>query len=76
MARQLGVKPIRKVSAGAVGGATITVALWMLKSVWKVDVPAEVASALTVILTFAVSYQTPAAEDDLTPAPLEIPKAA
>src|SRR5262245_31772823 len=31
--------------------------------------PADVASALTVLLTFGISYMTPAADDDLPPAP-------
>lgn len=68
MAKQLSVKPIRKVTAGAVGGAAITVILYMVKTVWKVEVPADVASAMTVLLSFAVSYQTSAGEDDLIPA--------
>ena len=76
MANQVSVKPIRKVTAGAVSGAAITVALWLIKSVWKVDVPAEVASAMTMILTFAVAYQTPAADDDLMPVEAEIKRAA
>ena len=76
MAKQISVKPIRKVTAGAVGGAAITVALWMIKSVWKVDVPTEVASAMTVLLTFAVSYQTPAADEDLMPVEAEVQRAA
>ena len=76
MAQQISGKPIRKVTAGAIGGATITVVLWMIKSVFKVDVPAEVASAMTVLLTFAVSYQTSAADDDLMPVEAEIQQAA
>jgi hypothetical protein len=65
MAKQISVKPVRKVAAGALGGATITVILFVIKSLMKTDVPADVASALTVLLTFGISYMTPAAEDDL-----------
>ena len=76
MAKQLSVKPIRKVAAGALGGATTTVFLWVLKSAWDVNVPAEVASALTVMLTFAVSYQTPASDEDLMPMEMDVQRAA
>jgi hypothetical protein len=65
MAQQISSKPIRKVAAGALAGATITVILFVIKSLLKTDVPADVASALTVLLTFGISYMTPAGEDDL-----------
>ena len=68
MAKQISVKPIRKVAAGALAGAAITVIMFVIKSVLKADVPADVATALTVLLTFGISYMTPAAEDDLLPA--------
>jgi hypothetical protein len=68
MAQQISSKPIRKVAAGAIAGATITVILFVIKSLLKTDVPADVASALTVLLTFGISYMTPAANDDLVPA--------
>ena len=65
MAKQISGKPVRKVAAGAIAGATMTVILFGIKSVLKADVPADVASALTVLLTFGISYMTPAADDDL-----------
>ena len=68
MAQQINSKPIRKVAAGAMAGAAITVILFLVKSVLKADVPADVASALTVLLTFGISYMTPAGQDDLLPA--------
>jgi len=68
MAKQISGKPIRKVAAGALAGAAITVIVFVVKSVLKAEVPADVASALTVLLTFGISYMTPAAEDDLLPA--------
>jgi len=68
MAKQISAKPVRKVAAGAIAGASITVILFLVKSLMKTDVPADVASALTVLLTFGISYMTPAAEDDLPPA--------
>ena len=68
MAQQISSKPIRKVAAGALAGATITVIVFVIKSLLKTDVPADVASALTVLLTFGIWYMTPAAGDDLLPA--------
>jgi len=76
MAKQISVRPIRKVTAGAVGGAAITVAIWLIKAVWKIEVPAEVAGAMTVLMTFLVSYQIPAGEDDLVHAGAEVRQAA
>ena len=68
MTQQISSKPIRKVAAGAIAGATMTVILFGIKSVLKADVPADVASAMTVLLTFGISYMTPAADADLLPA--------
>jgi len=76
MTKQFSGKPIRKVSAGALAGAGTTLFIWLVKSAWSVDVPAEVASALTVILTFGVSYQVPASDQDLITAETEIERAA
>ena len=76
MAKQISVRPIRKVTAGAVGGAAITVAIWLIKAVWKIEVPAEVAGAMTVLMTFLVSYQIPAADDDLGHPEAEVRQAA
>jgi hypothetical protein len=74
MAQQISSKPIRKVAAGALAGAAITVIVFVVKSVLKAEVPADVASALTVLLTFGISYMTPAAEDDLKLLPAEEPQ--
>ena len=45
----------------------MTVILFVIKSVLKTDVPADVASAMTVLLTFGIWYMTPAADDDPLP---------
>jgi hypothetical protein len=68
MAKQISVKPIRKVTAGALGGAAVTLVLFAIKSMLKTEIPPDVASALTVLLTFGISYMTPAADEDLLPA--------
>lgn len=53
------MKPYTKVTAGALAGAISVVALWILEATTGVQVPAPVASAVTVILTFATSYIVP-----------------
>ena len=49
-----------KVVAGGVAGAVTVVLVWAVGTFAKVDIPAEVASAITTILSFAASYLFPA----------------
>ena len=48
--------PTRKVGLGAVAGALTIIIVWVASDFGGIDVPAEVASAFTAILTFATSY--------------------
>jgi uncharacterized membrane protein len=48
-----------KVSVGAVAGAVSVLAVWVA-TVAGLDVPAEAASAFTVVVTAAISLLTPA----------------
>lgn len=50
--------PSRKVTAGALAGALSVVIVWLLKELMATNVPAEVASALTTILSLGTSYIT------------------
>jgi hypothetical protein len=52
MAKQISGKPVRKV--GGCHRRNVTVILFGIKSVLKADVPADVASAMTVLLTFGI----------------------
>jgi putative flippase GtrA len=47
--------PTTKVAAGGVAGALTVLVVWIL-GLLQVPVPPEVASALTVILSFVTSY--------------------
>jgi hypothetical protein len=49
--------PVQKVTIGALAGAITTLAVGLLRP--YVDVPADVAGALTIVLTFIASYVTP-----------------
>lgn len=46
----------RKVQAGGLGGAVTVVIVWLLGAIANVDVPAEVASAFTVIISTGLAY--------------------
>lgn len=53
------MKPDRKITASALAGATTVVFAWMLREFSGVEMPAEVASAVTVIVSFLVGYVVP-----------------
>ena len=48
-------QPTRKVAAGGLGGSLTLVVVWLI-GVVGVDLPPEVASAVTVLVTYAVSW--------------------
>jgi len=55
------MKPVRKVGAGLLGGSLTVVLLFVVQSIWPdFTIPAAVASAATVLVTFAVSWFVPA----------------
>lgn len=47
--------PTRKVTAGAIGGAASIIVVWMI-GVLGLEVPAEVASAFTTVISFGLGY--------------------
>jgi uncharacterized membrane protein len=50
--------PNAKVIAGALGGAVATIVLWLVSFYGGVDLPAEVAAAVTTIIVAIVAYLT------------------
>lgn len=48
--------PVPKVIAGTIAGAATVVIVWLLHQFAGVDLPAEVAAALTVLLTAGAAY--------------------
>lgn len=62
--------PNTKVAAGALAGALSVILVWLIPTVIgadaegkpKVEIPAEIASAITTVLTFLVSYFVPEKE--------------
>lgn len=60
--------PIQKVTYGAIAGAITTVVVWGL-SLFKINVPVEVAGALTLIVTVLVAYLTPLKRSEIVVLP-------
>jgi len=56
--------PTNKTVAGGLAGALTMIVVWALHQWGKVDVPAEIAVAISTVLSFAVSWSTPPAERD------------
>jgi len=48
-----------KVIATAAGGAFVTVLSWVLLQFFKIDIPDDVAVAITTFLVSALAYLTP-----------------
>jgi putative flippase GtrA len=63
--------PYRKVTAGALAGAMSVILIWILHTWMEIEIPPEVASAITVVMTFATSYivAEPAKRATSTPKP-------
>ena len=50
------VTPNRKVSAGGIAGALSIILVWALKAYGHTELPPEVASGVTTLISFATSY--------------------
>lgn len=61
--RQTSSRPTQKLTAAALGGAVTIIGIWVL-GLFKVDIPPEVASAFTTVISFIVGYITPPASGD------------
>jgi hypothetical protein len=51
--------PTRKVAIGGAAGAVATIVVWASKAFGDVEVPAEIAVALTALITFGLQYMVP-----------------
>ena len=52
-------QPLDKVTYGALAAATVIILTWALREFAGIDLPAEVQSALTVMIGYVVSYLVP-----------------
>ncbi len=65
--RQANRMPTRKVQVGGISGALTVVVVWLLNTFVfppQHQMPAEIASALTVVISFIASYLVPPAPED------------
>ena len=49
-------KPTRKVAATGIAGAITIVLVYTVQSLFNVEIPAEVSSAITLLISFASGY--------------------
>lgn len=52
-------QPTRKVATAGGAGALVLILVWVLEEFAGISIPAEVASALTVLVSFAAAYVVP-----------------
>jgi hypothetical protein len=64
MATTGSLAPTRKVGSGAIGGALSVIGLWVFDSMTAVEMPSAVAAAVTLLVTFGVSYLVPPGADE------------
>jgi hypothetical protein len=57
--------PTQKVTAVGVAGAVSIVIIWALHQFAHLDMPSEVASAITTIIAFLAGYLTPPASGEV-----------
>ena len=62
--RQASNIPTAKVIAGGIAGALTTIIVWGVQQWGGVTMPAEIAVAVSTVLSFLVSWWTPPAERD------------
>lgn len=67
--KQISNAPTNKTLAGALAGAVTMILVWAVKQWGHVDVPAEIAIAISTVVSFATSYLTPPGETDHIEAP-------
>lgn len=48
--------PSRKVTAGSLAGAVTAILVWTANDFFGIEIPADVASAVTVVIAFSTSY--------------------
>jgi putative flippase GtrA len=63
MAQEKALNPTRKVSVGALAGAISAITVWALDEFVGVKLPAEIAVACTVVITFIVQWIVPDAQE-------------
>jgi hypothetical protein len=55
-------QPLDKITYGALAAATVVILAWALREFAGIDLPAEVQSALALLVGFGISYYVPLSE--------------
>jgi len=55
-------QPLDKITYGALAAATVVILAWALREFAGIDLPAEVRSALVLLVGFGISYYVPLSE--------------
>jgi len=55
-------QPLDKITYGALAAATVVILSWALREFAGIDLPAEVQSALALLVGFGISYYVPLSE--------------
>jgi hypothetical protein len=55
-------QPLDKITYGALAAATVVILAWALREFVGIELPAEVQSALALIIGFGISYLVPLSE--------------
>ena len=50
--------PTNKVASAGLGGALSVLVIFVIQSIWNVEIPAEVAAAIAAIVSFVAGYMT------------------
>lgn len=53
---QVSSAPTNKVAAAGIGGSVSAVLIWAVTQLFTVDIPPEIAAAITAIISFASGY--------------------
>lgn len=56
--------PTQKINSAGIAAFIVVIVLWAVKQWGKVDVPPEVAAALTGVISYVTAYLTPPAPRD------------
>ena len=59
MVRLASSLPIAKIQNAAIAGAIVVLLVWVLRTYAGVELPAEVQSAVTLLISLVVGYLTP-----------------
>jgi uncharacterized membrane protein YGL010W len=57
-------QPKRKITAGLLAGAVMTILAWTSKEVAGIEIPAEVALAGSTVITFLIQFIVPEASEE------------